>query len=203
MSTIPKKRTTKKDTTVNLNIDMKKLAEMNIIDGQKNITILEKTNKNKLLSTCSSSFGDVHCFWDKCKINRDVYKCPVRKIYRSKTTTYKSDINGNVYTIRDSLNVDDAVYDTDGYFCSEECMMAFVDDVETINPLYENSRSIICSLLGRTPKSAPNWRTLMIFGGHLTIEKFREGFSNKSFELFEISTNSFPFVYKFKEVYHI
>jgi hypothetical protein len=82
-------------------------------------------------------------------------------------------------------------------------MMAFVDDTEARDPLYENSKNLICSILGRVPKSAPSWRVLSIFGGKITIEEFRRGFSNKSYELLEIAACSFPLSYKFKEAYHI
>lgn len=190
---------------VSLSVDIQQASKYDFITEAKGITFLTKDEKNKLLSVCdqNSANGEICCFWDTCKITEEVYKCPIRIIYKGESTTYQSSINGNVYTIRDNVNASVPYYETDGYFCSEECMASFIDKESMSNPLYLNSMQLLCSILGREPSRAPDYRTLKKFGGTLSIEKFRDSFVNKTYILQEIVSGSFPFCYKFKEVYHV
>ena len=189
-----------------LSVDIQQATKYDFITEAKNITFLAKNEKNKLLSMCDNNIpnGVICCFWDSCVIEGEfVYKCPVRVIYKGDSTTYQSSINGNTYTIKDDVNNSIPYYETDGYFCSEECMASFIDRESMLNPLYSKSIQLLCSLLGREPSRAPHYRTLKKFGGTLSIEKFRESFSNKIYVLQEIVSGSFPFCYKYKEVYHV
>jgi hypothetical protein len=167
----------------------------------QNITVLDKEEKNYAYSLCDSTNKKVHCFWDRHLIEGPIVKCPIRKIYKGDTRTYQSSINSNIYTIKDNLNTDNFIYETDGYFCSVECNLAFLDEEEIRNPLYKNSRQYIYDLIRCTPISAPHWRLLDVFGGPLTIADFRKSCSHKTYVLDQYT--SFPICYKYKEVYHL
>jgi hypothetical protein len=110
----------------------------------------------------------------------------------------------NDYTIQDSITVKKTkelenkesklsivhnnYYETDGIFCSFNCCMAYIQENKSINPLYTNSEMLLLQMYNMTNNSkenleivpAPDWRLLTDFGGHLTIEKFRESFNKKT-----------------------
>jgi hypothetical protein len=73
-------------------------------------------------------------------------------------------------------------YETDGVFCSFDCMCAFLDENKH-NPYYQDSQMLISKMYNDligieidSLNSAPHWRTLSDYGGWLSIEKFRETF---------------------------
>ena len=91
-------------------------------------------------------------------------------------------------------------YETDGIFCSVNCCMAFIQDPENKrNPLYQNSESLLLQMYMEMHSAggnggdstgvdgedydnleiipAPHWRTLVDFGGTMTIKQFRETFN--------------------------
>ena len=73
-------------------------------------------------------------------------------------------------------------YITDGIFCSFNCAYAYILDNEQ-NPDYTLSKSLIINMYQRlfdtefTIFASPNWRLLAQYGGHLTIDEFREQFN--------------------------
>jgi hypothetical protein len=85
-------------------------------------------------------------------------------------------------------------YISDGVFCSFNCCKSFIKD-NTHNSLYQHSEILLTKLfihimslennnvdvkkLIITP--APHWRLLQAYGGHLSINKFRENFNKISF----------------------
>ena len=85
-------------------------------------------------------------------------------------------------------------YLTDGIFCSFNCTKAFIQD-NKYNSLYQYSDILLVKLFNYimtlenknvdvkkiiiTP--APHWRLLQLYGGHLTINKFRENFNKITF----------------------
>ena len=195
----------KKSTTVTLQVDFQRALEKFPFIKNENITLLEREDKSCSFSVCDGLEGNMNlcCYWDRHPIGGTVYKCPIRKIYSGERKSYKSSINGNTYSIQDNLNTDEFYYETDGNFCSVECCWSFLEAEEAQNPLYENSKQLITSILGREPKAAPHWRILKPYGGSQTIEKFREGFKYKEYRLDEVISGNYPFVYKFKEMYRV
>lgn len=77
-------------------------------------------------------------------------------------------------------------YQTDGVFCSFNCVMAYIEENKD-KPLYRLSESLILKMYNDvfnnpvciTP--APHWRLLLEHGGHLTIENFRNEFNNSEY----------------------
>jgi hypothetical protein len=149
--------------------------------------------------------GRYKCYWDKNTIPEGFQPigCPIKYIPNKVTKTYHSEITKDLYTISESVTEkrqkeideknDDRLksnikgyYETDGIFCSFNCCMAYIDSIENRNnPLYQYSESLLLTMYNDVNETetiteimpAPHWRTLIDFGGHLTIEKFRESFN--------------------------
>ena len=85
-------------------------------------------------------------------------------------------------------------YFTDGIFCSFNCTKAFIKDNKH-NSLYDYSEILLTKLFNYimqlentnidtkkiTIIPAPHWRLLQQYGGHLSINKFRENFNKVNF----------------------
>lgn len=191
-------------TQIQLSLDLEELyTKFDFISGSvetREVTYIDEY-KNKQEAVFSFSSEKVTkenflcCFWDRELISERVIKCPISKIYKNKVNTYISSINGNEYTIQDSLNVSDFYYTTDGNFCSPECCMAFIKSNEN-DTLYESSETLLSELLGYRPDYAPSWRLLKKYGGTLSIEEFRASFKNKNYIFEGIATHPILFVYK-------
>ena len=73
-------------------------------------------------------------------------------------------------------------YVTDGIFCSFNCAYAFIQNNEG-NPEYNLSKSLLIAMYEKlfgvdfTIFPAPDWRLLTQYGGHLSIDEFREQFN--------------------------
>jgi hypothetical protein len=88
----------------------------------------------------------------------------------------------------------DEYYITDGVFCSFNCCKAFIKDNKH-NSLYEYSEILLNKLFHYIMQlentnidikkfiiiPAPHWRLLQQYGGHLSINKFRENFNKVNF----------------------
>ena len=145
-----------------------------------------------------------HCFWDHHPFESDPIGCPLRYIPNKIVKVYKSKISKDIYSIkqdittRHSLDVieDEHIqltkggkYETDGVFCSVNCCQAFINANKHTGK-YDQSTTLLlklCRDLGKTRSengiiAAPSWRLLQVYGGHLTISKFREGFDSVDFE---------------------
>jgi hypothetical protein len=79
-------------------------------------------------------------------------------------------------------------YETDGIFCSFNCCKAFIKDNKN-DPLYNNSDSLLIKLYNDIFKvkivninPAPHWRMLVEYGGHLTINEFRDSFTKITYD---------------------
>jgi hypothetical protein len=195
-----------KKCEVVLTIDVQHALDTFPFIQNENVTLLEREEKGNLYSLCDAaptSGRRFHCDWDRHPIEGPIYKCPIRKVYKGEQKTYKSDINGNSYTIQDNLNTADFYYETDGQFCSPECRWAFLDAEESHNPLYADSKQLLLAALGIEPRPAPHWKTLAVYGGALSINDFRASFAHKQYTLEEVSSSVHPFLYRFKESYHL
>jgi hypothetical protein len=144
------------------------------------------------------------CFWDKNIIPENVEPigCPIKYIPSRVTKNYHSEITKENYTISEPvthlrskevqekkdkrLTLDSkGFYETDGVFCSFNCCMSYIESPENINnPLYQHSEYLLLKIYNELNEDeieeiipAPHWRNLIDFGGHLTIEQFRDSFN--------------------------
>ena len=88
-------------------------------------------------------------------------------------------------------------FEVDGIFCSFNCCKAFIKDNKH-NPLYEHSEMLLVKLFNDIMVNdknkeenkissiyinpAPSWRLLQEYGGHLTINEFRENFNKVTYD---------------------
>lgn len=171
---------------------------MSMIDFQNGKDLGQKNKKNKY-----------KCFWDRNYIPDNVQPigCPVKYIPSKATKSYHSEISKEKYTIIENVTDKKAknlnkkkdprifidqksYYQTDGIFCSFNCCMAYIQAPENKHAsLYRHSESLLLKMyndLNPDEKMieiipAPHWRTLEEFGGHLTIEQFRESFNKVTY----------------------
>lgn len=94
------------------------------------------------------------------------------------------------------------VFETDGIFCSFNCCLAFIDD-NSYNSKYTLSKNLLMNIYyivnninvsSITPefelfKPAPSWRLLKEYGGHLTIDDFRDSFNKIKYSEINIIKN--------------
>lgn len=149
------------------------------------------------------------CFWDKNLIPENIHPigCPIKYIPSKATKSYHSEISKEKYTITENITrkkcenmerkndpriiIDkNDYYQTDGIFCSFNCCMAYIQEPENKhNSLYRQSESLLLKMYSDFyPEEkvveimpAPHWRMLAEFGGHLTIEQFRDCFNKVSY----------------------
>lgn len=90
-----------------------------------------------------------------------------------------------------TITVDkDEYYFVDGIFCSFNCCRAYIKDNKH-NNLYEHSDNLLIKLYkdmnNQSVKNikinpAPHWRLLKEYGGHLSIEEFRDNFNKCTYD---------------------
>lgn len=145
------------------------------------------------------------CFWDKHDIP-DTWQplgCPIKYVPSNAIKSYHSEISKEQYTISEPMTEKNirrvkekgdkrfciekkGSYETDGVFCSFNCIVAYYQDPENRkNQLYTYSEMLCLQMYHEMNEDtnvieimpSPHWRTLECFGGHLSIEKFRECFN--------------------------
>lgn len=150
---------------------------------QKHYIYLDEAKKQKkcLITMCDlldkklPGKTDICCFWCKHKFDNTPIGCPIN---------YKNDI-----------------YYTDGVFCSFNCCLSYIFDNEH-NNLYEKSHKLLLHIFKTLfnsviIKPAPSWRLLRSFGGHYSIEEFRNLFYKIEY------INNYNFIKKIPTCYPI
>lgn len=132
--------------------------------------------------------------------------CPIRYVPSRAVKTYDSFISKEKYSITEPITEGKrrrielenkeikiegvGYYETDGIFCSFNCCLAFLNAKgNNKNPIYRNSKNLLFQIYNDVSKEvsdvnnfneiipAGHWRTLIDFGGFLTIEEFRNSFN--------------------------
>lgn len=193
----------------NIPVNTTRIRDLDII--KKTPDVVSFLDESKRLRKCSVSTVVLNgeckykCYWDKYDIPDGVQPigCPLKYIPSKVVKTYVSEINKETYKItevvtdkkrkeieemKDSRFAIDkrGYYETDGVFCSFNCVMAWILDTENKrDPLYSMSMPLLLQMYNDlNPEEkvveilpAPHWRLLEGFGGHLNIEKYRESFN--------------------------
>ena len=146
------------------------------------------------------------CFWCRNSFSSIPIGCPISFVPSELIKDYYSEITKDRYVIRenitkrkrkeienilDKINIDQTnkkfiiekkeYFITDGIFCSFNCCQSFIAD-NRLNPMYNSSLNLLLIMYQICFKSnieilcAPSWRLLKEYGGHLTIEEFRDNF---------------------------
>ena len=167
-------------------------------------------DESKKLSSCMVSKINFEekkycCFWCRNPIPDDVYPigCPIKYIPDKIIKSYQSEINKEKYTISEFVTdsrIEEikeknehnykierrGVYESDGVFCSCNCILAFLKEPENRkNPLYRYSyillNEIYQKLFNKDLKTlipAGHWRLLNEYGGNQDIKTFRQNFNH-------------------------
>lgn len=191
-----------------------KIDELEIIKNIPDVVcFLDESKRTKRCTISHIDFSvkkDYRCFWDKNPLPIGVCPigCPIRFVSDKAVKTYHSEISKDVYSISENVIPDrfrelkqrkddrfslteGKYYETDGIFCSPNCVLAWINSPENKNdPKYRYSATLTLRMfrdlmnLEEIPQiiPAPHWRTLKEFGGNLSIEKFRESFNKIRFE---------------------
>jgi hypothetical protein len=136
------------------------------------------------------------CFWCRHSFGNLSIGCPISHTPRKTRKDYVSVINGNSYTIEEDSNLyGNSVYTTDGSFCSFNCCLSYIEDNKT-NPLYSKSKMLTIRMYNEmfntntsTITHAPHWRTIDVYGGHMTIAGFRDSFDKIEYQNHGITKN--------------
>jgi hypothetical protein len=180
-----------------------KLSDLHSETTRHTISFLDESRKNikcNIVTIYPDSDTKYNCFWDRNPFSNDPLGCPIKYVYPSTTKRVVSEINKNGYMIRqsyisslysakdDSVVESNSYYETDGNFCSFNCIQAFITD-NIHNKLYENSKHLLLKMYRdisnkeiKEIKPAPHWRLLEEYGGPLSIEKFRDSFNFAEYE---------------------
>lgn len=142
------------------------------------------------------------CYWDRNLIPEEVRPlgCPIKYVASKAIKSYHSEISKDKYVISEPITEkrkeelenrkDNRItiepkgyYETDGVFCSFNCMFAFIEENKH-NPLYRFSESLAFKMYKDLHNDevddiipAPHWRELKEHGGVMSLEKFRSSFN--------------------------
>jgi hypothetical protein len=162
-------------------------------------------------SNCNVKDLKYNCFWCRNPFDSTPVGCPIKFVPNTVVKTYVSEINKDTYMIRENTLKDvsrfpsdeggcgtlsftpNAIYITDGVFCSLPCAMAFAIDNKH-NSLYDKSSMLLNriyndimadrggSIVRAKCAPAPHWRLLVEYGGDMTIKQFRDSFGKAEYD---------------------
>ena len=146
---------------------------------------------------------NIHCFWCRHTFSTHPIGCPISYLPHRIIKKINSDTSKDTCILRENISIDtfekirtslthipiveQDIYLVDGIFCSFPCCMAFIQDNQHKNPLYTESECLLRQMYQKIFDSidysipimtAPSWRLLQEYGGHLSISDFRKGFDN-------------------------
>ena len=189
-----------------LPINITKLNEISNIKEKATFSYLDEAKKShkcsiSMINSINKEFfpksTNIHCFWCKHPFNTQPLGCPIKYIPSQLVKNYYSEITKDNYKIRENISknkrekfeqnqlidiVKKEYYLVDGMFCSFNCCLAFIRENNT-NPMYALSKNLLARIYKDifnnndfNVECAPSWRLLEAYGGHMSIEEFRDQF---------------------------
>ena len=127
------------------------------------------TSNNSSTSLLNLNKTNINCWWCRYSIpeNLLLLGCPIK-----------------YHKANQSLGKDEH-FETEGFFCSFNCVLSYNNDVSQHNIRYRETGGLIYllykKLFGFYPyqmniKPAPSWKILKAYGGDMTIQEFRNTF---------------------------
>ncbi|CCV02386.1 hypothetical protein IIV31_014R [Armadillidium vulgare iridescent virus] len=167
-------------------------------------TTLEILDDTKQPIKCETSgIGNklnLNCFWDRHPIKGRVIQCPIRFKPKQIVKTYKHNVSNEDYTIKENVvssselkssvfQIIPANLEVADAFCSFSCCLSWIQSLKGFDPTYDQSEMILMKLWREENKKnhfdvlkpAPSWRTLIEYGGTMTIDTFRNECSRTEF----------------------
>ena len=145
-----------------------------------------------------SENGFYSCFWCRHPFESIGIRCPLNVINSEITKTYFSNITKSNLTIKEEVLeekigdelynnielVNNSMYETYGIFCSFNCCKSWIIDNKH-DYKYTNSNYLLMTIYNKLSPNknfneiipAPSWEVLENYGGHLSIDKFRNNFN--------------------------
>lgn len=146
---------------------------------------------------------DLCCFWCRHTFQTRPIGCPLYYLPHRIIKKINSETSKDVCILRENISLatfekiktslihipvlEQDIFIVDGVFCSFPCCMAFIQDNKNKNPLYRESECLLRQMYQKIFEtadrtnpiiSAPSWRLLQDYGGHLSITDFRRCFEN-------------------------
>ena len=151
-----------------------------------------------------------HCYWDHHPIPNMIHPigCPIRYIAHDAVKTYYSELSKDTYTIHENISdnrleelkqrADDrftyetkGFYETTGIFCSFNCCMAYIRENKH-DSLYNHSEMLLLKMYFDMADQAetdilpaPHWKQLLVYGGNLSIDDFRNSFNKADYQSYK------------------
>ena len=190
------------------------------IDDSKKKHLCVFTMKDSLSNESLPKTTTIKCFWCKHSFQTIPLGAPIEYIPSRLYKNYLNELTKNNYLFNESITNNEPVsssfginhhleketlnyYLSDGVFCSFNCTKAFIIDNKS-DHLYFNSLNLLNKIyIDLFPEvvshqssfnipAAPHWRLLQDFGGHLSIDEFRQSFFNIIFYPDESSITKLP-----------
>ena len=128
------------------------------------------TSNNSSVSLLNINKENVNCWWCRHSIPENVHLigCPIK--YQRAAFPSSGTLGGNEH------------FETEGFFCSFNCVLAYNNEVSQHNIRYRESGGLLYKkLFGCYPyqmniKPAPSWKILKSYGGDMTIQEYRNTF---------------------------
>ncbi len=167
------------------------------------LSMVDCTTSENILD--SEKCASTSCFWCRHRFATLPIGCPLRYLPTQvvRTILSKSEDNSN-YSIKENVNesvcnsipestVRKAYFETDGIFCSFNCCLAFIND-NAHKSRYRQSKTLLSNMYAAAAgtcaaqiQPAPSWRLLSEYGGHMSIDEFRQTFNKVQYsESFEV-----------------
>ena len=185
---------------INLYKDNGICLKKTVTDVDEIINTFSYTDETRKLHKCIvSKIGDFkskvyNCYWCRHPFKTVALGCPIKYVPNVSTRTYYSEMTKSNFSVKENVcknqtfsdnsdieTTENDFFETDGIFCSPNCLYTFIKDNKK-NPLYIDSEALFYRICTEKLLPAPHWRLLEVYGGTLTIEKFREGFSKMQYE---------------------
>jgi hypothetical protein len=150
----------------NVQSNISKIFDQTVIDNNiKKINIIKEEEQEQEKEKLEEKICIKEAKFIDMKTNNPIIKG--KKVIACWWCSY--DIEDQYYHIPDRC--DDSVYYVFGYFCSPNCAVAFNFDMDDYKSTSRNA--LIEKTYGRV-NSAPHWKYLEKFAGHLPIEQFKK-----------------------------
>lgn len=157
------------------------------------------------------------CFWDRHPMTTHPIGCPIyyhpnklSKVCYSDTTKEKFVIRQNIsntktrsyITETDEHIIKNDYYEVDGLCCSFNCALSYMLHCHKDPKIHLLSKMYL-DYFGETMKitPAPDWRLLEEYGGHFSIQEFRESFGKLQYIDQEYFIHKIPTIKLLGKVY--
>jgi hypothetical protein len=160
-------------------INKEEIGTTMFLDQNKTKVLLRINMYDEVSNKQLPIYTDKPCWWCREKFKTSPLGLPLRYFAKDNNTKIKKEVTKHL----NISNIDPKDFDffeTEGLFCSFPCCKAYILDQNDIR--YQKSVTLLSLLYFRlygeiiNINSAPSWKVIDKWGGHLSIEEFRDSF---------------------------